>query len=719
VPAARESYLANCDPATLMDDRDIRLVQPDEIRAAIGGVAVDVLEGSPPCFAAGTMILTRRGLVPIEEVREGDMVVTHTGRWRPVTGISSREAWIIAARGHGHPGIKTTADHPFYVRHLAHRWDPARKTAMRSFAEPVWRGIGECLPNGLLAGKAEAWFWGMRRTYPEDIIPDVLRSDARGDRPELSPEFFWLVGLWLGDGWLRTGPTHVKPSLARGEVLICAAKDQADVVRHAIAAAGLGFSEAEMRTTIRFTICNSGLAEWLEEDFGRGAGGKTVPYWAFGMRPEWRKALLDGYIFADGHRYGGEESRISSISWPLILGMAMIARSLGLATTVRSSTRTNNTQIENRIVNVAGAVYALDINDRPRSFLVEEEFCWGRIKEITQVGPGVVYNLHVEEDESYVADGLIVHNCAAFSTAGKRAATWDQVRSYSDVKQRTDDLFFEFARILDGLLPRAFVAENVSGLLKGVAKGYFIEILTALKRPGYRVKARLLDAQWLGVPQARQRVIFVGIREDLGLEPEHPQPLAYRYSLREACPWIVRQGDNGGFGEGSLRSSDHPSPTVGAGPQTGNGRFPASLVEATRVASLDRPVRTIDSHGHDAFVESETDISRYAIGREAAAMREGGHSDRYLNLQRAHRDKPAPTVTAMSTSSAATSIHPTELRRFSIAELKRICSFPDDFEFPAKSTYAQQWERLGRSVPPLMMRSVAATLKRQLLSCAG
>ncbi|MDO8605087.1 MAG: DNA (cytosine-5-)-methyltransferase, partial [Phaeospirillum sp.] len=95
--------------------------------------------------------------------------------------------------------------------------------------------------------------------------------------------------------------------------------------------------------------------------------------------------------------------------------------------------------------------------------------------------------------------------CASFSTAGKREAGWGEVKSYSDVEQRTDDLFFEYARILKGIQPRVFVAENVSGLVKGTAKGYFLQILAALKGCGYRVEARLLDAQWLGVPQMRQR----------------------------------------------------------------------------------------------------------------------------------------------------------------------------------------------------------------------
>jgi len=63
-----------------------------------------------------------------------------------------------------------------------------------------------------------------------------------------------------------------------------------------------------------------------------------------------------------------------------------------------------------------------------------------------------------------------------------------------------DDLFFEFARLIEGLQPRVFTAENVSGLVKGVAKGYFLEILAKLKACGYASAAKSSTAQWLGVP---------------------------------------------------------------------------------------------------------------------------------------------------------------------------------------------------------------------------
>lgn len=277
--------------------------------------------------------------------------------------------------------------------------------------------------------------------------------------------------------------------------------------------------------------------------------------------------------------------------------------------------------------------------------------------------------------------------CASFSTAGKREAGWGKVKKYSDKSQRTDDLFFEYTRLLQGLQPKVFVAENVSGLVKGTAKGYFLEILRALKACGYRVSCRVLDAQWLGVPQSRQRTIFVGVREDLGLSPVHPKPLPYRYSVREALPWIdsAMRDDRGAFGNGGP-ITDKPAPTVLA-----------------------------DSVGTH-WVESETDISRYAIGREWERMgKPGTQSDKYFQLVRPDTEKPCPTITQRGGDNTVASVtHPTEKRKFTIAELRRICAFPDDFILTG--TYAQQWERLGRAVPPVMMSHIAATIRDDILA---
>lgn len=263
--------------------------------------------------------------------------------------------------------------------------------------------------------------------------------------------------------------------------------------------------------------------------------------------------------------------------------------------------------------------------------------------------------------------------CASFSTAGKREANWGKVKAYSDGAQRVDDLFFEYARLVEGLKPKTFVAENVSGLVKGTAKGYFLEILAALKACGYRVEARLLDAQWLGVPQARQRMIFVGVREDLGLAPAFPKPLSYRYSVRDALGIALR-----------------PKSYAANGWSSGEG--PAAAIQASG----------------QYWVEPETAATKEQRDAWHRAAPGGSGFDYSWSKKKAAADEPGLTV-GVNTDL----FHPAECRKFSISELKRICGFPDDFALTG--SYAQKWERLGRAVPPVMMSRIAKTVETEIL----
>lgn len=402
-------------------------------------------------------------------------------------------------------------------------------------------------------------------------------------------------------------------------------------------------------------------------------------------------------------------------------------------------------------------------------------------RDVREVTPeDVLAAIGLEAGELDLMDGS--PPCASFSTAGKRSEGWGKVKKYSDVEQRTDDLFFEFVRLLEGIRPRTFVAENVSGLVKGVAKGYFLEILAALKAAGYRVACRVLDAQWLGVPQARQRTIFVGVREDLVdaagrlIQPCHPAPLPYRYSVREAIPWIgdtvsnskiervVDKGSDepsmtvranraahmmtsGGVkviqqdgGHSSQRGEevplDGPSPTVMAG-RKGNGPSQFAVVRPGKVrlpndskghegvhegvheVDVDsEPMPTIRAGGggHQTGwrIEPESSMEGLATGREWENVPVGGQSERYFQLVKPDPDGSCPTVTAAGGNPGLASVcHPVERRKFSIAELRRICAFPDDFILTG--SYAQQWERLGRAVPPLMMMAVAECVRDKIL----
>jgi len=115
------------------------------------------------------------------------------------------------------------------------------------------------------------------------------------------------------------------------------------------------------------------------------------------------------------------------------------------------------------------------------------------------------------------------------------------------------------------------------------------------------------------------------------------------------------------------------------------------------------------------FVEAETDISRYAIGAEWDKLKPGEASEKYFSCVKVDSEKPCNSIMATSGHfpSAAQPLHPTEKRKFTIAELRRICAFPDDFILCG--SYAQQWERLGNSVPPVMMQAIASTIRDKIL----
>jgi DNA (cytosine-5)-methyltransferase 1 len=238
--------------------------------------------------------------------------------------------------------------------------------------------------------------------------------------------------------------------------------------------------------------------------------------------------------------------------------------------------------------------------------------------------------------------------CQGFSTAGKR-----------EIGDARNQLFREYCRLLEGLRPRAFVMENVSGMVKGDFKLVFAEILRTLKRCGYRVKARLLNAMWFGVPQSRERVIFVGVREDIAREPSHPAGWSEPVSINEAST-----------------------------------RVPVRVAEvASLVASAARYANYRRWH------ELRPGQSLADIGDA------GGHSCMKLDPLR-----PCPAILKKDGDiSARGKMHWSEKRRPTTNEFMRWGSFPDAFRFIGDS--GESVERIGNSVPPLMMRSIAAHVR--------
>lgn len=683
VDKAAATYRANA-PSTHVIEGDIRQVTAEQLLEITGlkRGELDVLDGSPPCFTAGTLILTSDGFKPIEDVSVGDMVLTHKQRWRRVVATMVRnDAETVVARGMGAPAIRTTPEHPFYVRRQRYRkkdeYSGNQFRFERTFDPADWVEAKDLHPD---LGRYQhdknrkVFFWATPAAIPALPVPDIQVQNSRSHKFSLTPEFMWFVGAWVGDGWLRTGKTH-GGNTSRGEVLLCGNKKHTEEMVGRLERAGLKFSYGFERTAVRFVICSKPLATWLEDNFGRYSGGKRLPAWLYGLSEEMRRGFLDGYLFADGSTCGKHGAvKIATVSRSLAVGAKMLFNSLGMSAGIQMTTPNRKAEIEGRPVSER-PLYDIVAYQQANAMFADDGMWWGMVKSITPTGVHeTVYNFEVEEDNSYVADGVVVHNCQGFAHQGLRDKGWGKELSYSGaVSQRVDDLFFEFVRLVDDLQPKVFVAENVVGLTNGVAAGYFKEFFKAFEDVGYVVGAQIIEGARLGVPQMRNRVIFVGVRKDLGIIPVFPTPFGpdQIIGLRDAIEDLPPPADN---------------------------EF-MPLREGTRTRQAWAAADVLEENGCFSYA-----YRKLGWGN--------GKKSRW-SWFRLPPHRPVNTVTAKT----ATICHWAYPRTLSIPEIKRVSTFPDDYVLTGN--FSDQWERIGRAVPPLMMFHIANTIAVEIFGRPG
>jgi DNA-cytosine methyltransferase len=341
--------------------------------------------------------------------------------------------------------------------------------------------------------------------------------------------------------------------------------------------------------------------------------------------------------------------------------------------------------------------------------------------------------------------------CQGFSTAGKR-----------DLTDPRNSLFKEYARLLAGLRPRAFVMENVSGMVKGKMRWVFREALRELKACGYRVSCRLLDAKWFGVPQSRKRVIFIGLREDLCIDPSHPIAEREPISVGYACPWL------GGFAHvaGERAPGSHWKPhnkafdvqrdaagvlSKSSGSYVARDacmQAPDLHATVAKLAERMRPGENGSQHRRDGSWRDRqiVDPSRPSPSITKTAEFNGlmwlmvrprsnylqspALSKRFQELaSKLMPGKSAKTVDPSTSSPTVRSYGSfghdlvflsthDKPRGLSVGEVMRLCSFPDEYRFPesgaARKDWADAWAVCGNSVPPMFMRAIAAHVRAVL-----
>lgn len=335
------------------------------------------------CFPAGTVVVARRGMVPIEELSVGDEVLTHRNRWRRVTGTMSRHAPLVTVKGRGHTELAVTANHRFLTRAAT-----LTSRGWKYAGEEAWTDAGN------LVGHA----WQSPTEFPTADVPTAP------DGWVYDHHFWWTVGRWLGDGWIR----HCQPSGLM--VGICCGYAE----RHELDGRWPTARVTEAATTVQYELRGSGtLARWLLEHFGERAHGKTVPTWALSMDAEYQKALVEGYMSADGcSSLGGRRGSCATVSRQLAVGMKLLLQVLGYRPTLGCrSPRPWSIEGRSGITKPMWVLQWMAEQRRASTIATIAGRAVGVVRSVTPAGAAEVFDIEVEEDHSFVADGVIVHNC--------------------------------------------------------------------------------------------------------------------------------------------------------------------------------------------------------------------------------------------------------------------------------------------------------------------
>ena len=234
--------------------------------------------------------------------------------------------------------------------------------------------------------------------------------------------------------------------------------------------------------------------------------------------------------------------------------------------------------------------------------------------------------------------------CQAFSYAGKS-------KGFEDTR---GTLFFEFARAIHVVQPKIAIGENVRGLERHDGGRTLKTMLAALDDLGYRVNYKILRAQYLDVPQKRERLIIFAVRKDLDCPILFPKERDYFISLKQAL-------------EGCPDSEGQEYP------------------EKKR-----KVMERVPEGG--CWRDLPDDVAREYMG--GSYHLSGGRTGMARRLS---WDQPSLTLTCAPAQKQTERCHPSETRPLKVREYARIQTFPDDWSF--SGSLANQYKQIGNAVP--------------------
>lgn len=471
---------------------------------------IDLLAGGSPCFVAGTMVKTIDRIKPIEEIQVGDLVLTHKGRYRPVKEVMSRlvdKTVVVKCENCGK--VECTPEHPFYAKNVVRKWSAEHKKSTRKlndsfiWLDPAHFQLTRNCSNTIVSQTYLTTVSDNISLIPHYDGVNLMNNKFTSYREKtlnLADESFWyLVGRWIGDGWFAYKYKKQKIKKLSG-IKICCGRSKVFEFEKKLNKAGFHYTKSEERTVVKYQICHLELALFLEQ-FGSGAANKYLTDTVFNLPSNLALAFLQGYFESDGH-IDGHICSFSTVSKELAYGIKyMINKYCKTSCSISMNNKVPNV-IEGRKVNVRNSYVGMfHMQERKQAhYFTCGQYIFAPYKKVEYLtGDKLVYNLAVEEDESYTANGLVVHNCTYWSvckTSGRE----------TEASGLGWELFQQYVRAVNEVKPEYFIYENNKSMSPAIRES----IDKAFGFEAACINSALVSAQ------NRQRLYWVGRRNEDG-----------------------------------------------------------------------------------------------------------------------------------------------------------------------------------------------------------
>ncbi len=454
------------------------------------------------CMPPDQEVLTAEGYRPISEIKLGDLVVTHRNRLRPVLHKFERETeeplYIIRPKKIGYDDLRVTGEHKVYVvrsewvnkhtsrdgLHLQHEpdWIPAKEIKAGDYVAVAHNGE-ECPPEIISLQDYVSGY--------ETKDGKLFKATTRGDHGYVSDwgthykiqeslvldeELCYLFGRWLGDGCVthRTGtdiPSGIKFVFALDE------KNEAvEIARILEAKFGIEGS-IKLSSTERWYdlwVNSMPLGEFFKAFLGCYSYGKRLPEQLMHLPTELTLELLRGLFSADGY-VSGNKLGIALSNRTLTIQMHQLLLRMGYVFSIRENTHRLGRVPAYRIQATANecaplferffGVQAPGHNVDLKYYFEYDDLKWVRVDEIAvEDYAGMVLDIEVEEDHSFISAGIVVSNCYVIpSPEDSRQGILDNLKVMTEIMARGGGVGIN----LSSLRPRGSYIKTVNGTASG------------------------------------------------------------------------------------------------------------------------------------------------------------------------------------------------------------------------------------------------------------